>query len=105
MPLAATAREGGDAREVRRVTRMGLWLSMGYAALLLPVLLWSGLIFSHLGQEPEVADLAGRYLGIAGWGIFPTMMIAVLRSFLSALERASVLMWSTILAAILNAIW
>ncbi|TNC71622.1 MATE family efflux transporter [Rubellimicrobium roseum] len=104
MPLAATAREAGDLREVRRVTRMGLWLSMGYAALFLPVLLWSGLIFSHLGQEPAIADLAGRYLAIAGWGIFPTMMIAVLRSFLSALERAGVLMWSTVAAALLNAV-
>ncbi|MBP1804763.1 MATE family efflux transporter [Rubellimicrobium aerolatum] len=105
MPLAATAREEGDLREVRRATRMGLWLSMGYAALFLPVLLWSGLIFSHLGQEPAIADLAGRYLGIAGWGLIPTLMIAVLRSFLSALERAGVLMWATIAAALLNALW
>lgn len=105
MPLAATAAEEGDVREVRRVTRMGLWLSLAYAAVALPVLLHSGRIFAAMGQEPEVAELAGRYLGIAGWMVVPTLIGMVIRSFLSALERTSVLLWATLGAALLNALW
>ncbi|WP_210527231.1 MATE family efflux transporter [Rubellimicrobium arenae] len=105
MPLAAKASEEGDIREVRRITRMGLWLSLAYAVFALVVLLGSGHLFAAMGQEAEVADQAGRYLGIAGWGIIPTIVGMVLRSFLTSLERTAVLLWATIGSAMLNAVW
>lgn len=103
MPLVAKAAEEGNAAEVRRVTRMGLWLTMGYAAVTLPVLLASGAIFASIGQDPEVAAYAGRYLVIAGWMLVPALLIALMRSFLSALEHAQVLLWVTVGIAVLNA--
>lgn len=105
MPLVAKAAQEGDATEVRRVTRMGLWLTAGFAAVALPALLLSGSIFTAMGQEPEVADYAGRYLAIGGWMLLPALAIAVLRSFLSALEHTAVLLWVTVGIAVLNAIW
>ncbi len=105
MPLVAKAAQEGNATEVRRVTRMGFWLTAAYAAVALPALLLSGSIFDAMGQEPEVADYAGRYLAIAGWMLVPALVIAVLRSFLSALEHAAVLLWVTVGIAVLNAIW
>ena len=41
MPLVAAAAESGDEVQIRRVTRMGLWASMGFAAVALPVFLWA----------------------------------------------------------------
>ena len=104
MPLVAKAAQEGNATEVRRVTRMGLWLTGGYAALALPALLLSGSIFQAIGQEPEVADYAARYLAIAGWMIVPALAIAVFRSFLSALEHTAVLLWVTLGIAVMNAL-
>ena len=104
MPLVATAAQEGNATEVRRVTRMGLWLILIFAALIMPVLVYSGSIFAYLGQKPEVADYAARYLRIAGWMIVPALVIALLRSFLSALEHAAILLWATIGIAVLNAV-
>jgi MATE family multidrug resistance protein len=105
MPLVAKAAQEGNATEVRRVTRMGFWLTAAYAAVGLPALLLSGSIFNAMGQDPEVADYAGRYLSIAGWMLVPALVIAVLRSFLSALEHTGVLLWVTLGIALLNALW
>lgn len=105
MPLVARAAQEGDLAEVRRVTRMGLWLTAGFAALALPALLAAGPLFEAVGQDPAVADYAGRYLSIAGWMLVPALAIAVLRSFLSALEHAAVLLWATLGIAVLNALW
>ncbi|EYD78316.1 Multidrug and toxin extrusion (MATE) family efflux pump YdhE/NorM,-like protein [Rubellimicrobium mesophilum DSM 19309] len=104
MPLVATAAQEGDATEVRRVTRMGLWLILGFAALIMPILIFSGPLLASMGQKPEVADYAGRYLHIAGWMIVPALVISLLRSFLSALEHTAVLLWSTIGIAVMNAV-
>ena len=103
MPLVAAAAEEGDEVQARRVTRMGLWLSMIYGVIMLPPMLFSEPIFRAIGQEPEVAAIAERYLRIAGWGILPALLVMVLKAFLSALERTQIILWVTILAALLNA--
>jgi Na+-driven multidrug efflux pump len=51
---------------VRRVTRMGLWLGIGFGVLSLPVFWFSGPILLALGQEPQVAANGQLYLRIAG---------------------------------------
>ena len=102
MPLVATAAAEGQVQEVRRVTRMGLWLSVGFAVLAMPLMLASGRLFAAMGQDPAVADYAARYLGIGGWALLPALLIAVLRSFLSALERTGMLLWATLGMAAVN---
>ena len=69
MPMVATAMGQGDEVQVRRDTRMGLWLSIGYGIVVLPVFWWSGAILLALGQKPEVAAIAQDYLRIAGFGL------------------------------------
>lgn len=102
MPLAAAATEIGDKTQTRRVTRMGLWACLVYCLLGVPVLLSAGGFFHWLGQEPEVADLAGQYLRIAGWMLVPALVVMVMRSFLSALELTQIVLWVTVGAAVLN---
>lgn len=104
MPIVAAAGENGEGDgQIRRVTRMGMWISLIYVALALPPLVLAEPILLAMGQPSVVADQAGQYLQIAGWGILPALGVMVLKSYLSALERAAVVLWVTILAAIVNA--
>ncbi|PID35087.1 MAG: MATE family efflux transporter, partial [Rhodobacterales bacterium] len=95
MPLVAAASEAGDDTRVRRVTRMGL---------MLPLLWFSAPILRAMGQAPDLAGMAQEYLRIAGWGMFPALIVMVLKSYLSALERTRVVLWTTLAAAGLNGV-
>jgi MATE family multidrug resistance protein len=103
MPLVASAAGTEDDRQVRRVTRMGLWLSLVYGVLVLPLLLFAEPIFLVMRQDPVVAAEAGRYLWIAGWALLPGLVIMVLRSYFSALGRTTVVLVVTLVTAVLNA--
>ncbi len=104
MPMVAAAAAEEDETSIRRATRMGLWLSLIYAALLMPMLWWSYPIFIALDQEPEVSQTASEYLKVAGWGLFPALLVMVLKSYLAALERTQIVLWITVIAAVVNAI-
>jgi MATE family multidrug resistance protein len=103
MPIVAKSSEEGDDVQLRRATRMGLWLSMIFAALVLPPLLFFEPIMVALGQKPEVASLGQHYLRIAAWGMIPGLIVMTLRSYLSALERTQIVLWVTLGTAVLNA--
>ncbi len=102
MPMVASAHEAGDETQVRRVTRMGNWLSVLAALVFLPIFWYSGPILRLLGQDPEISELAQTYLRIAGIGMLPALTVNVLRSYLSALERTQVLFWIYTAGAVIN---
>lgn len=102
MGMIAAALGRGDDTRVRRDTRMALWLSAGFGALSLPVMWWSDPILRTLGQKPELAAMAQDYLRIAGFGMIPALLVMVLKSYLSALERAQVVLWVTLAGAAAN---
>ncbi|MGB3179734.1 MAG: MATE family efflux transporter [Albidovulum sp.] len=102
MPMVASALGRGDEAQVRRDTRMGLWLSALYGLAIYPVMFWSGPILLALGQEDQVAALAQDYLRIAGAGMIPALLIMALKSYLSALERAGVVLWATLAGVVVN---
>ena len=104
MPMVAAFETEGDQTNVRRSTRMGMWLSMLFAACSMPFFWWSEPLMLMMGQQPSVAADAAEYLRVAGWGIFPALMMMVLKSYLAALSRTQVVLWMTVLAAIANAI-
>ena len=100
--VVASAMARRDEVQVRRTTRMAFWLSLIYATVTAPVFLFAEHILLWAGQDAEVARLAGDYLLIAGWGIYPSLMIMVLKSYLSALERTGVVLWVTVAAALIH---
>jgi MATE family multidrug resistance protein len=102
MPMVASAAADGDATEARRVTRMGMWLSLLFSVAVLPVFWFSGPIFLALGQHPDVAANAQSFMRIAGFGMAPALLVMVLKSFVSALERTQVVLWATVAAVFLN---
>ncbi|WP_233493293.1 MATE family efflux transporter [Ruegeria atlantica] len=103
MPMVATAAAEEDETSIRRTTRMGLWLSLVYAAVMMPMLWWSYPIFLALKQDPQVAETASQYLRVAGWGLIPALLVMVLKSYLAALERTQIVLWITVAAAVVNA--
>ncbi|WP_052418131.1 MATE family efflux transporter [Pseudooceanicola atlanticus] len=103
-PLVAEAEAKGDETQARRVTRMSMWLVVLFSLLLLAPMLSAGPILRATGQEPDVARLADNYLDIAGWGIVPALIVMVLKSYLSALERTRIILWITLAAVVVNAI-
>lgn len=103
MPMVAQALGRGDEVQVRRDTRMGLWLSIGFGFACYPVFWWSETILLSLGQQPDVSALAQDYLRIAGLGMMPALLVMALKSYLAALERTQVVLWITVAAVVLNA--
>ena len=104
LPMVAGAMVEDDEIQVRRVTRMGLWLSALYGAAIMPVLIWSETILLALGQDPLIAALCQDYLRIFAIGMIPSLLIMVLKNFLAALERTQVVLWVTVGAALLNGV-
>jgi multidrug resistance protein, MATE family len=102
MPMVATALAAEDHQGIRRATRMGLWLSIAFGLAVLPLMIWSGPVLALLGQGDLLAAKAEDYLAVAGWGILPAMLVMVLKSYLAALERTQVVLWITLLAAVVN---
>ena len=102
MPMVASYAAEGDEVGIRRATRMGLWWSLAFAIVAMPMMIWAEPILRLLGQSEDTAALAGRYLAVAGWGIVPALFVMVLKSYLAALERTQVVLWITLLAALVN---
>lgn len=103
MPMVAEADATGDEVQIRRITRMGMWLSVGYALLIFPLFWWSAPVLKAIGQQPDLADQAQLYLRIVVFGLLPALLTNVLKSYLAALERTRVVFWITVLAALVNA--
>ncbi|WP_353296570.1 MATE family efflux transporter [Sulfitobacter pacificus] len=104
MPMVASFAAEEDEVAIRRTTRMGLWLSLAFGVLALPVLIFSQPLLRLLGQGEAVAQQAAAYLAVAGWGILPALLVMVLKSYLAALERTQVVLGITLLAAAVNAL-
>lgn len=103
MPLAAEALGRSDDIQVRRATRMGMWLSIGFGVLIYPIFWFANDILLALGQQPEVASLAQDLMRITGLGLIPALLVMVLKSFLAAQGRAQIVLAATVVAAFLNA--
>lgn len=103
MPMVASAAAADDVAQVRRVTRMGLWISLIFAACVMPLFWFSEALLLLAGQTPQVSADAQTYLRIAGWAIWPGVLLVVLRSHLSALERPNTVLWAWLGGVILNA--
>ena len=104
MPLVAQALGQKDETRVRRDTRMGLWLSIGFGVISYPLFWWSDPLMRAVGQNPEVAILVQDFLRIAGLGMIPALLVMALKSYLAALERTQVVLWTTLAAVVLNGV-
>ncbi len=74
-------------REVRRSTRMGIWLAVLSGAAGMGICMGGEWAMHVTGQDPEVARRAGDYLAILMFALVPMTVANVLRNFVSALGK------------------
>jgi MATE family multidrug resistance protein len=101
-PVVASAAEAGDITTARRATRMAVWLSIIYGVIVMIPFFVAEPILLAMGQTPAVAAEGADYLWIIALGMIPALIVMVLKSFLVALEMTSMILWSTVVAAVLN---
>lgn len=101
-PIVSQAFGAGDLDHCRRALVQGLW-----AALLLsvPVGLMNLLgepIARGLGQDPEIARVAGEYMRSLAWGVPGFFLFVALRQYLEAMNRPAPPMVVTFVALGVN---
>lgn len=105
-PLVAAelGRRKHAVREVRRSVRMGLWISGLVSVLFMGVCVAGAPILRATGQAPGLSSLAGSFLSVLMWSMFPMIAAGVLRIFVSALGRPRIGTVITFLALGVNAL-
>jgi MATE family multidrug resistance protein len=103
-PLASQAFGARQPRMVRRALRVGFWAALLAGVPLTALQLWGESVLIALGQTPETAALAGRYLSGLGWSLVPAWWFMALRNFMSALNRPEPALWITLVAIPANAL-
>ncbi|MET0180113.1 MAG: MATE family efflux transporter, partial [Novosphingobium sp.] len=105
-PLIAAelGRRRHAVREVRRSMRMGMWLAVLSGLLVMAICLAGEPLMLATGQNPRVSAAAGGFLRILMWAAIPNIMAALLRVFVSALDRAGIATAITALALAVNAL-
>ncbi len=101
-PLASQAFGAREPRFVRRAVRVGIWAALLAGAPLTLLQLWGEDMLLALGQPPESAGLAGRYLIGLSWCLVPAWVFIALRNFMSAVNRPEPALWITLAAIPVN---
>ena len=96
VPLVAAYEAQSEPRKIRRITRMGLWMSVLYTGGVIACFLNSEIILIGIGQSSEIAKYAGDYLKIMGFGLLPALLVVTLRSFLTGLKHTQIILWVTL---------
>lgn len=108
MVAALIAAELGRARhavrEVRRSTRMALWLAVGCGLLGMIVCLFGHELMLLAGQEPQIARRAGDFLRVIMWAMVPMVCANVLRTFVATMGRPIFATAITALAVLVSAL-
>jgi len=94
----------GKVREARRAVRQGLWVATLLAVPFMIVCWQVRPILVALGQDPELAALAERYMLGLVWAMPSALWFIVLRCFVSALSRTRMVFAITLAGVLFNAL-
>jgi len=103
-PLAAQALGARQPRTVRRALRVGLWAALMLCVPMTLLPLFGERILILLGQAPENARLAQRYLLGLAPGMVPALWFIAIRNFMGAVNRPEPGLWITLAAIPANAL-
>ena len=101
-PLVAQAHGAGDAHEVGRAARQGLWMALLAAGPLFLLMRSAEPLLVAARQDPETSALAAGYLGALAWGILPDLGFGALRGFMEGIGRPKPILLIALGAAVLN---
>ena len=102
-PLVAQAFGAEDHDEIAASIQRGLLLSVGLAAVTSALLALAEPIFVLLRQPPEVIPVAAKYTHALIPGMLPFYGFIVFRQTLQAVGRVAPVVWTIVLANLLNA--
>lgn len=86
-PIAAEAYGAKDPQKLRQIAACGLSLAL-LLSIPLMFLVWQlDRVFLLLGQDPEIAHLAGTYLDTVAWGLPAAVGFTALREVATAVDR------------------
>ena len=102
MPLVASAVSSGENQQIRRVTRMALWLSALFSVASFGLLWFSGAVLEMFGQDPALSSVAQSYLRIVGFALLSALILIVIKDYLSALELMQAVLFITLGGFIIN---
>lgn len=100
--LVSMAHGRSDKKLVSHYLFNGFWLSAISALLISIGLEFAAPLLLHLGQDPEVAQLAVPYLKVMGWGLIPMLLFMSLKQFTDGLEYTKTAMILSLSAIPLN---
>lgn len=103
-PLAAQALGARKPRIVRRSLRVGLWAALMLCVPMSLLPLFGEQILLALGQAPDNARLAQRYLLGLTPGMAPALCFMAIRNFMGAVNRPEPGLWITLAAIPANAV-
>lgn len=103
-PLAAQALGARKPRIVRRSLRVGLWAALMLCVPMSLLPLFGEQILLALGQAPDNARLAQRYLLGLTPGMAPALCFMAIRNFMGAVNRPEPGLWITLAAIPTNAV-
>lgn len=103
-PLAAQALGARQPRIVRRSLRVGLWAALMLCVPMSLLPLYGEQILLALGQAPDNARLAQRYLLGLTPGMAPALCFMAIRNFMGAVNRPEPGLWITLAAIPANAV-
>lgn len=102
-PLAAQALGARKPRIIRRSLRVGLWAALLLCVPMSLLPLYGEQILLLLGQAPDNARLAQRYLLGLTPGMAPALWFMAIRNFMGAVNRPEPGLWITLAAIPANA--
>ncbi len=89
---------------VRAAIRMSLWSVLIVSAPLMVLLWFAGPLLHLFGQEPSLADDAGRFVFMLSFGLPFTLATSALRSFANALDHPRAGLWVMLATIVFNAL-
>lgn len=101
-PLVSQAFGAGDRARCREVLVQGLWLAVALSIPLFWVSVEGEAIANGLGQDGDVASLAGGYLFALAFGVLPMLLFMAFRQYLEGMGLTRAPMVITLFGLVLN---
>ena len=101
-PMVAHAYGARNPEAIGRAVGQGMWVALGFTALGIVVAWNTTPLLILLGQEPDVAAIAGEYTRAMSYGLIANLWFSVLRAFCDAVNKTRVAMVISFFAVFVN---
>ena len=101
-PLVAQAKGARQPRQIRRVVRQGLWVTIAVTLPLMTALWFMRPVLAAMGQDAALLAMTEAYIRAALWSLPFAVGFIVLRSFAAAFAHTRAILFAAITATLLN---